>query len=116
MAVSWDTAGWGGETGRMRGEVGAFNGAYQPLDDITGQLVEKLGELRKPALPSGVDAGGHGGSHGYLGNNFVESVLKNVPPIVNVAVALNTTVPGIVAHQSAFKDGERLPIPQYKMS
>ena len=25
MAVSWDTAGWGGETGRMRGEIGAFN-------------------------------------------------------------------------------------------
>ena len=106
MIVSWDTAGWGGETGRMRGEVGAFNGAYQPLNDITAEIVKKLGELRKPALPPQVGAGGHGGSHGYLGSNFVESVLKGKAPIVNVAVALNTTVAGIVAHQSALKDGE----------
>ncbi|MBQ9371315.1 MAG: Gfo/Idh/MocA family oxidoreductase [Thermoguttaceae bacterium] len=115
MAVSWDTCGWGGETGRMRGEVGAMNGGYGALDDATRELVEKLGDLRKPALPPGVDAGGHGGSHGYLGSNFVESVLKNRHPLVNIAVALNTTVPGIVAHQSAFKDGEQLEIPQYSM-
>ena len=115
MIVSWDTAGWGGETGRMRGEVGAFNGAYQPLNDITAEIVKKLGELRKPALPPQVGAGGHGGSHGYLGSNFVESVLKGKAPIVNVAVALNTTVAGIVAHQSALKDGESMAIPQYKL-
>ncbi len=115
MIVSWDTAGWGGETGRMRGEVGAFNGAYQPLNDITAEIVKKLGELRKPALPPQVGAGGHGGSHGYLGSNFVESVLKGRAPIVNVAVALNTTVAGIVAHQSALKDGESMAIPQYKL-
>ena len=115
MIVSLDTAGWGGETGRMRGEVGAFNGAYQPLNDITAEIVKKLGELRKPALPPQVGAGGHGGSHGYLGSNFVESVLKGKAPIVNVAVALNTTVAGIVAHQSALKDGESMAIPQYKL-
>ena len=108
MIVSWDTAGWGGETGRMRG-------AYQPLNDITAEIVKKLGELRKPALPPQVGAGGHGGSHGYLGSNFVESVLKGKAPIVNVAVALNTTVAGIVAHQSALKDGESMAIPQYKL-
>ncbi len=115
MIVSWDTAGWGGETGRMKGEVGAFNGAYQALDDITAKIVEKLGDLRKPKLPAGVDAGGHGGSHGYLGSNFIESVLKGKAPIVNVAVALNTTVPGIVAHASALKDGESMAIPQYTL-
>ena len=115
MAVSWDTCGWGGETGRMRGEVGAMNGGYAPIDDATRELVAKLGDLRKPALPPNVDPGGHGGSHGYLGANFVESVLKNRHPLVNVALALNTTAAGIVAHQSAFKDGEQLDIPQYAM-
>ncbi len=115
MAVSWDSCGWGGETGRMRGEVGAVNGGYAPLNDATREIVEKLGELRKPALPPTVGAGGHGGSHGYLGSNFVESVLKNRHPLVNVAVALNTTVPGVVAHLSALKDGEQLDIPQYAM-
>lgn len=115
MIVSWDTAGWGGETGRMKGEIGAYNNEYQPLNDISKDIVAKLGDLRKPQLPPGVDAGGHGGSHGYLGNNFVESIIKGQQPLVNVAVALNTTVAGIVAHQSALKDGESLPIPQYKL-
>ena len=115
MACSWDSAGWGGETGRMRGELGAMNGEYSAINDETSELVEKLGDLRKPALPPGVEPGGHGGSHGYLGSNFVESVLKNRHPLVNVALALNTTVCGIVAHQSALRDGEQLDIPQYKM-
>ena len=115
MVVSWDSAGWGGETGRNRGEIGAYDQAYIPLNADSTKLVQSLGELRKPALPPTVGAGGHGGSHGYLGSNFIESVLKGVRPTVDVATALNTTVPGIVAHLSALKDGERLPIPQYKL-
>jgi hypothetical protein len=34
---------------------------------------------------------------------------------VDVAQALNMTAAGIVAHQSALKDGERLKIPQYAL-
>ena len=62
-----------------------------------------------------VDAGGHRGSHGYLTSEFVESILLNRKPLVSVDVALNMTVSGIVAHQSALKDGELLKIPQYKL-
>jgi len=34
---------------------------------------------------------------------------------VDVAQALNMTVAGIVAHQSALRDGELMKIPQYAM-
>jgi hypothetical protein len=34
---------------------------------------------------------------------------------VDVAQALNMTVAGIVAHQSALRDGELLKIPQYEL-
>lgn len=34
--------------------------------------------------------------------------------MIDVVVSLNMTVPGIVAHQSALKEGELLKIPQYK--
>ena len=70
-------------------------------------------DLRKPPLPPGVEAGGHGGSHGYLGNEFVEAILEQRKPLVDIACALNTTVSGVVAHQSAMRDGEHLTIPQY---
>ena len=56
-------------------------------------------------------AGGHGGSHGYLGNEFVMSILEKRKPLVNVAWALNMTVAGIVAHQSALKGGELIEDP-----
>jgi predicted dehydrogenase len=106
MAVSWDTPGDEGERGRIRGEKGSYYGKYQGLE-------KSLPDIRKPALPPGVPAGGHGGSHGYLMNDFVEAIILDRTPLVNIATALNMTVAGIVAHQSALRDGELMKIPRY---
>ena len=108
MAVSWDSAGLGGERGRVRGEKGSMEGMnYDGIGDISAL------NLNKPPLPPGMGAGGHGGSHGYLCNEFVNALLEDRTPLVNIAWALNMTVAGIIAHQSALKDGELMKIPQY---
>ncbi|HUT88537.1 MAG TPA: Gfo/Idh/MocA family oxidoreductase [Thermoguttaceae bacterium] len=109
MGVSWDTPGYGGEVGRVRGQKGSMIGM-----DYEG-LEKKLPSLEKPALPPSVEAGGHGGSHGYLGHEFAMSILERRKPLVDVAWALNMTVAGVVAHQSALKDGELMKIPQYTL-
>lgn len=97
MAVSWDMKNAHGEQGRVYAE--------KPHDPkISGQ---------RPPLPPGVGGGGHGGSHGHLTNNFIESILLDKQPIVGIADALNITLSGVVAHQSALKDGEWMKIPQY---
>ena len=57
----------------------------------------------------------HGGSHGCLGHEFVMSILENRKPQVDIGQALNMTVAGVVAHQSAIKDGELMKIPQYAL-
>ena len=57
----------------------------------------------------------HGGSHGYLGHEFVMSILENRKPQVDIGQALNMTVAGVVAHQSAIKDGGLMKIPQYAL-
>jgi predicted dehydrogenase len=106
MAVSWDTPGFGGEMGRLRSQKGTY---YEKFSGTA-----KTANLRRPPLPPGVSAGGHGGSHGHLTEEFVRSILENRKPLVDVAMALNLTVSGIVAHQSALKDGELLKIPQYR--
>jgi predicted dehydrogenase len=106
MAVSWDTPGFGGEMGRIRGQKGCFYGHYDGL-------VKELPPTERPPLPPGVERGSHGGSHGYLMNEFVTAILENRKPLVNVAWALSMTVAGIVAHESALKGGETLKIPQY---
>jgi predicted dehydrogenase len=108
MAVSWDTPGSGGEQGRIRTQKGTYYGSFAGLD-------KNVPAFKRPPLPPKVDAGGHGGSHGYLMNEFVTAILENRKPLVDVGQALNMTVAGIVAHQSAQKDGELLKIPQYKL-
>jgi predicted dehydrogenase len=108
MAVSWDTPGDSGEKGRIRGQKGSFYGKYEGLE-------KNLPDLIRPALPKGVDSGGHGGTHGLLMDEFITSILQDRKPLVDIAMALNLTVSGVVAHQSALKGGEWMKIPQYKM-
>ena len=99
----------GGETGRVFGEKGWMDGT-----EYRGG-VKDLPNISRPPLPPGVNAGGHGGSHGQLMNEFVLSLLEDRKPLVDVAQALNMTVSGIIANQSALKDGERLKVPQYRI-
>ncbi|MHC4501882.1 MAG: Gfo/Idh/MocA family protein [Planctomycetota bacterium] len=99
MAVAWDIPTHGGERGR-----------------VYGQKYDKTRvNTKRPPLPTNVDAGGHGGSHGYLMSEFVDAILRDRKPWVDVAQALNMTVAGIVAHRSALKNGELLKIPQYAL-
>lgn len=108
MCVSWDTPGYHGEVGRVRGEKGSMIGTkFEGVADVSHI------NQQKPPLPPGVEPGGHGGSHGYLCEEFVNSILEDRKPYVDIAHGLNMTVAGIVAHQSAMKDGELLKIPQY---
>jgi hypothetical protein len=44
---------------------------------------------------------------------FVAAILEGREPLVDIAAALNMTVPGIVAHRSALNDGETLAIPHF---
>lgn len=110
MLMSKDTPGYHGEVGRVRGQLGSMTGTrYEGTADIGGI------ELTKPPLPPRVKPGGHGGSHGYLCEEFVTALLQNRRPLVDVGSALNMTVGGIVAHESALKGGERLKIPHYSL-
>ncbi|MET3203610.1 MULTISPECIES: Gfo/Idh/MocA family oxidoreductase [unclassified Arthrobacter] len=53
---------------------------------------------------------GHDGSHHFLVDDFVTAVNTGTQPPVNAWVASRFTLPGIVAHESALRGGERLPI------
>ena len=96
------------ERGRVFGERGWMEGT-----EYRGAM-ERLPDVARPALPPGVPEGGHGGSHGQLAHEFVSAILEDRAPWVDIYEALALTVPGIVAHQSALRDGETLQIPQYE--
>lgn len=109
MLMAKSVQGHVNETGRVYGERGWMDGM-----SYRGALAEKLPDVSRPALPPGVPEGGHGGSHGNLMHEFITSIIENRDPLVDIYEALAMTVPGIIAHESALKGGERLKIPLYE--
>lgn len=78
---------------------GAFISGLAPVHDAARLPVEFEG------APNG-----HEGSHQFLVDDFVTAVNKRSLPPVNAWVAARYTLPGVVAHESALRGGERLPI------
>ena len=54
---------------------------------------------------------GHEGSHTFLTHEFVDAVLHGRKPAVDIHEAIAYTLPGIIAHESALRDGEQRKIP-----
>jgi hypothetical protein len=123
MGCSYDTAGHEGVKGRFRGELGSFEGDLEDgknwgtFDGVVygAGKGKALPNLARPPLPPNVDPGGHGGAEGQLMNEFVTAILQDRTPSCHIADALNMTVAGVIASESAKKDGELLKIPQYQM-
>jgi len=56
---------------------------------------------------------GHHGSHTFLTNEFIDALVNERKPTVDIYEALAYTVPGIIAHESALRGGALLKIPQF---
>lgn len=57
---------------------------------------------------------GHFGSHTFLTHEFVDAIMSARKPEIDIEQAINYTLPGIIAHESALKGGEQLPILGYE--
>lgn len=56
---------------------------------------------------------GHDGSHTFITHEFIDALINNRSPKVNIYEAIAYTAPGIVAHQSALKGGEYMKVPGF---
>lgn len=111
MAVMWDAPGYHGETGRINGTKGSYCTYTPKYTGIEKELASKI-NIIKDQLPPGVDAGGHGGSHAYLTDDFIRAILVPGHKVCcDIKRSLNTTMAGVYAHISALKGGETLKIP-----
>lgn len=79
-------------------------------DDFFSSLAAVHDRGRLPAEFAGLP-NGHFGSHQFLVDDFVRACTSNTLPPVNVWVAAKYCAPGIIAHESALRQGERLEIP-----
>ena len=80
----------------------AFVSGLAPVHDA-GRLPA---ELR--GLPNG-----HEGSHHFLVDDFATAVATGTLPSVNAWEAARYTLPGIAAHESALRGGERIPVADF---
>ena len=56
---------------------------------------------------------GHDGSHTFLAAEFVNALVEDREPAIDVYESLAMTAPGIVAYESALRDGEQLNVPSF---
>jgi predicted dehydrogenase len=54
---------------------------------------------------------GHGGSHTFLTHEFVDALVNQRRPAIDVYEAVAFTAPGIIAHQSALQGGKQMQVP-----
>ncbi len=137
VAVWWRGAQQGGERARFFGEKMSFyfngpNGAEpclvrsQPKAltekdtggfERTAQRIEPFTEVKwwkTDLLPEPLrHNSGHEGSHCFITHEFIDAILRQRKPAVDIYEAVAYTAPGIVAHQSALKGGETLKVPRF---
>jgi predicted dehydrogenase len=113
IAADGERAQWFGEKGSLYMAKSGFHGdMWHPrYGKPEPAAVPKYWSTRLPEKMR--HDSGHGGSHTFLAHEFIQALLEKREPAVDMDKALAMTVPGIVAHQSALKNGELLRVPQF---
>ena len=112
----------GRETFRVYGTRGSFEN--EQWCDVRACTPLSIDEMREPLPDEVLRAwgaergdqgvyGGHGGSHGYLVHEFVSAVAQGRRPAINAWEAARYMAAGVMAHQSALRDGELLTVPDW---
>ena len=118
-----ERARWFGERGSLhRAVLGLHQHAWIPRAAALDRR-ETLQEIDVPdywkseMLPGPMRHGsGHDGSHAFLAAEFVNALVDEREPAIDVYESLAMTVPGIVAHDSVLCDGEQLSVPSFHRS
>jgi hypothetical protein len=98
----------------LRYRTGAPTASEYDLPDQEGGKLVIPNYWESDMLPEPMrQDSGHGGSARFISAEFVNALLEDREPSVDVYEALAMTVPGIVAHASSLKDGEQMKVPNF---
>ena len=112
-----ERAQWYGEKGSLYMANGKLHGDMwqaRPGENPTAKPLQYPDYMKDPMLPEAMrHKSGHGGSQIFLSAEFINALLEDREPAIDVYKALAITVPGIMGHQSALRKGERLKVPAF---
>jgi predicted dehydrogenase len=112
----------GAETLRVFGTEGTFReNSWLDKSTRTPLTVEEMRDPLPPEIEKALRTsnegssiyGGHGGSHAYLVHEFVDAVAKGRTPAINAWEAVRYMAAGVVAHESALRNGEMRSVPDW---
>jgi predicted dehydrogenase len=69
--------------------------------------------ITDPDAPPEAKSGGHGTSEYFMIRDFLDALEANRRPEIDVIRAMDFTVPGLIAHESAMKNGTWLDVPLF---
>lgn len=112
-----ERAQWFGEKGTLyMAKPGILADTWQPRYGKAGPANIPNFWMSDMLPPSMRHESGHGGSAVFISAEFINALLENREPTVDVYESLAMTVPGIIAHQSALKNGEQMKVPGFDRS
>ena len=83
--------------------------------NIRTERVDTSGEYPdREMTPFTSDDSGHGVAESRIVEGFIESILNDTKPPIDVYEAMDYTAPGTCAHLSAERDGAVVPVPNYR--
>lgn len=66
-----------------------------------------------PNAPEEARQGGHGTSEFYMVRDFVDAIQTGGKPPIDVARAMDFTIPGLIAHEAAMQGGKWMEVPRF---
>lgn len=85
--------------------------SFARFSDIPGAYHEKV-EIPVTLQFPGEYAGGHGGADRKMMLDFIQCIIDDTEPPINVDMGIQMTLPGLYAHQSAVQGGMPMEIPE----
>ena len=109
-----ERAQWFGDQATLYMPNGGLHGAVRNVRGASPGPIAVPEYWKSDMLPQPMRyASGHGGSHVFISAEFVNALLEDREPAIDLYEGLAMTVPGLVAHESALKDGEQLTVPSF---
>jgi len=110
-----ERAQWFGDRATLYMAVAGLHGNVEHLRSQGVKPVQVPDYWKTDMLPAAMrHASGHGGSAVFISAEFLNALLEDREPAIDLYESLAMTVPGIVAHESSLKGGEQLPVPQFE--
>jgi predicted dehydrogenase len=110
-----ERAQWFGDQATLTMAVGGLHGNVERRKDKGAKPVDVPEYWKGDMIPEPMRHGsGHGGSAVFITAEFVNALVEDREPEIDLYESLAMTAPGIVAHQSSLRGGEQLGVPQFE--